>query len=303
MKRLLIIAVVSLIANVCSMAQNDLIVGQYIHNQFAVNPAFAGCRDGLTIFGSWRKQLVGIENTPMSMLLTAHAPMKKENITLGLQVWNQTIHESQNTGAEVEIGYRFNVTEKSWLSFALLPGVSLKSNNWSKVHLINPNDDAFAENTSNVTPLLGFGMAWYGRQFFVGASVTSLFVSDDFDRYDAEFAPADAQYVFTGGYMFNVGSDFKVQPSVMANYSKKNDVDYAATLTGIWRNLVWLDAAYTSKNEMSFGAAYQINPRLRVAYNYGLTTGDLTGYSSGSHEISLQYDFVYRVKAVNPKFF
>jgi len=303
MKKLLIIAVVSLLASVCSMAQNDLIVGQYIHNQFAINPAFAGNRDGLTIFGSWRKQMTGIENTPMSMLLTTHAPLKHENITVGLQLWNQQILESNNSGAEVEVGYRFHLTQKSWMSFALLPGVSIKSTNWSKVHVIDSGDESFAENNSNVTPLLGFGMAWYGRQFFVGASVISLFVSDDFDRYDAEFAPADAQYVFTGGYMFPIGSEFKLQPSVMANYSKKEDVNYAGTLTGIWRNMIWVDAAYTSKNEMSFGAAYQINPRLRVAYNYGLTTGDLSGYSSGSHEISLQYDFVYIVKAVAPKFF
>lgn len=293
----------SLLTSICSVAQNDIIVGQYIHNQFAVNPAFAGNRDGLTIFGSWRKQMTGIENTPMSILLSSHTPLKKENLTVGLQVWNQQIHESMNTGVEVEVGYRFRATEKSWLSLALLPGVSLKSNNWSKVHVIDKDDEAFAENTSNTTPLLGFGMAWYGRKFFAGASVTSLFVSDDFDRYDAEFAPADAQYVFTAGYMFSIGSDYHVQPSVMANYSKKNDVNYAATLTGIWRNMIWVDAAYTSKNEMSFGAAYQATPQLRIAYNYGLTTGDLTGYSNGSHEISLQYDFVYRVKAVNPRFF
>ncbi len=283
-------------------AQNDLIVGQYIHNQFAINPAFAGSRDGLTFFGSWRKQWQGIENTPTSLLFTAHAPLKRENLTLGLQVWNQKIHQSKNSGAAAEIGYRFRTGKLGWMSFALLPGVSIRNTDWTKVHLIDDGDEAFSENEQNINPTLGFGMAWYGRKFFLGVSVTSLFLSDDFDTRKAEFNPADAQYVATGGYLFTIG-DIGIQPSAMATYSSKNDIDATGTLTGIWRNFIWVDAAYTTKNEMSFGAAVQALPQLRVAYNYGFVTGDLSKYNNGSHEISIQYDLVYRVKTVAPRFY
>ena len=34
-----------------------------------------------------------------------------------------------------------------------------------------------------------------------------------------------------------------------------------------------------------------------------MTMGDLNGYNSGSHEISLQYDFIYKVKTVSHRFF
>lgn len=295
-------ALLLIMVSVSSQAQNDLIVGQYIHNQFAINPAFAGSRESLTLFGSWRKQWSGIENTPTSILLSGHAPLKKNNLVLGAQIWNQTIHQSMNSGVELAMGYRFNVAKRTWLGLALLPGVSLRKTDWTKVKVIDEDDEIFGENTSNTTPLLGFGASIYSNKFFAGVSVTSLFISDDFDKTAAEFAPADAQYILTGGFI--VGKDvIKVQPSVMASYSKKNEMDATGTVTAIWKDMVWLDCAYSTKNELNFGAAYQALPQLRIAYNYGLTTGDLSGYSRGSHEISLQYDFVYRVKTVNPRFF
>ncbi|MCQ2203991.1 MAG: PorP/SprF family type IX secretion system membrane protein [Bacteroidales bacterium] len=306
MKKLIstiLLVVLALFANTSNAkAQNDLIVGQYIHNQFAINPAFAGSREGLTFFGSWRKQWTGIENTPTSILFSCHTPLKKENIIIGLQGWNQQIHQASNTGIELALGYRFNVAKNTWVGLALLPGVSIRSTDWTKVKLIDEGDDVFAENTSNTTPLLGFGASVYNQRFFFGLSATSLFISDEFDRVDAEFAPADAQYIATGGGLIGNGQ-IKVQPSVMASYSKKYEADVTGTLSVIWKDFIWVDGSYSTKNEISAGVAVQALPQMRIAYNYGVTTGDLSGYSRGSHEISIQYDLVYKVKTVNPRFF
>ena len=302
MRRLTTTILLILTAAIYSSAQNDLIVGQYIHNQYAINPAFAGSREGLSIFGSWRKQWASIENTPTSLLLTAHAPLKKEKLTVGLQVWSQTIHQSRNSGAEVSIGYRTKVSQNSWLSLALLPGVSMRSTDWTTVKTIDEGDDIFSEKTTSTSPLLGFGIGHYSKRHFVGLSVTSLFLCDDFEMSDSEFAPGKAQYVATGGYMFDAGK-VKVQPSVMASYSKANEFDATGTVTAIWNDFIWIDAAYSTRNELNFGAAIQALPQLRIAYNYGLTTGDLSKYSNGTHEISIQYDLVYKIKTVGPRFF
>lgn len=301
-RKILLILLAS-ISVLCAQAQNELIISQYIHNRYAINPSFAGNREGLTIFGSFRKQWTNIENTPQSILLTTHAPLRNENIIIGLSAYNQSIHESTNTGALFTIGYRARVSEKSWLSFALQPGVSLRNTDWKKVKLIDSNDDAFRKSESSVSPLLGFGLSWYGRNHFIGASVVSLMVSDDFDQRDAEFAPADANYILTGGYMFGVSEQLKIQPSVMASFCKKTDTSVDGTITAIYKDFIWIDAGYRTTDEITLGAAVQIKPQLRVAYNYDYMIGDLNGYQKGSHEISIQYDFVYKVKTVGPKFF
>lgn len=299
-----LIAALSLVACAAvAYGQNELLVGQYVHNRFAVNPSFAGSREGVTVFGSFRKQWAGIERTPQSILLSTHAPLKSNNLVVGLSLYNQMVHQSVNSGLQAAIGYRTRVTHDTWLSFALQPGVSLRSTDWTKVSTTAPGDLVFAERESSVSPLLGFGASWYGRDFFAGASVVSFFVANDFDQRDAKFAPDQATYIVTGGYLFKAGSDFHLQPSVLASYNSEKSFVADVTVSAIYRNFAWLTAAYRTSSEAVIGAAAQITPQLRAAYNYEFTVGDLNGYNSGSHEISLQFDLVYKLKKIGPKFY
>ncbi len=299
--RRLALTIAALISVIGATAQNDLIISQYIHNRYAVNPAFAGSREGLTFFGSYRKQWTGIENTPQSILFTTHAPLKKEHLVLGANIYTQSIHESRNSGIQATIGYRVNPSRHTKLAFALQGGASLRSTDWTKVVTIEENDAAFSENESSVSPLLGVGVAWYGKQFFVGASAVSLFVSDDFDQRDAEFSPSDATYIATGGYLFQANK-LGIQPSLLYSYQK--DADHLdATLSFIYNDFIWLDFGYRTTDEMTAGLAIQALPQLRIAYNYDYNFGDLKSHTSGSHEISIQYDLVYKVKNIGPRFF
>ena len=286
-------------------AQTDLLLVQYIYNQYAVNPAFAGSRGGLTAFASFRKQWTDIESTPRSILFTAHSPLRNNHLAIGFTASNQTIHQSSVTAFTGALSYRIPLgTNKSFVEFALQPGVSLRKTDWTKVNIYDQADPAFSENTSNISPLLGFGVTFYGRQFFVGANIASFIVSRDFDLQDAEFAPADATYLFTGGYQFNLG-DITLQPSIMVQYQKDADPQIDATLTPGWNDFIFIELGYRTTGEAIAGVSVRPKPmpQLRVSYNYEMTTGDLKGFNNGSHEISIQYDFVYRTKNVGPRFF
>lgn len=302
MKKLAILAIF-LLTIIQMQAQNDLIVSQYQHNRYAINPAFAGNREGLTAFGSFRKQWAGIKGSPQSMLFTAHTPLKNEKITVGLNIYSQSYNVSKNTGIQATVGYRTRVTSNTWLALALQPGVSLRSSDWKSLDLMDPDDDVFQEKESSASPLIGFGAAWYSKRHFVGFSTPTLIVSDDFEQRDAAFSADKATYILTGGYLFNINKDFDIQPSIMASYNKQQDVIANVTASAIYKDLIWLCAAYQTNGEATITAAYQAMPQLRIAYSYGFTTGDLSGYNSGTHEISIQYDFVYRMKLLAPRFF
>ncbi len=301
MRKRILTLLAALLSLTGASAQNDIIISQYIHNRYAVNPAFGGSREGLTFFGSYRKQWTGIENTPQSLFFDTHAPLKKEHLTLGASVYSQSIHQSSNTGVQVSLGYRVRPTRRTHLAFALQGGVSFRSTDWTKVTTVEANDVVFEENESSTAPLLGVGVAWYGRQFFVGAGVVSFFVSDDFDQRDSEFSPSDATYTATAGYLFKAGK-FAIQPSVLFAYQK--DADHTdLTLSLIYTDFLWFDVGYRTTDEMTAGIAIQALPQLRIAYNYDYNFGDLKSFTSGSHEISIQYDLVYKVKNVGPRFF
>lgn len=296
----------SLILACCGItarAQNDIIVSQFMHNIFAVNPAFAGSRDCMSIFGSMRKQWAPIENSPQSALITAHTALRKAKLTMGWQLYHQKIHEVHNAGASVAVGYKTQMGTHSWFSIALQPGVSFRARQWNNVRLMEPDDEIFADNSTALGPLLGVGAAIYSSNWFFGVSTPSLFLTDDFEHEKFAFAGGEATYIATGGYWFDIGLRFALQPTVLADYSKRNGFCADIALSAIINDFVWVQGAYRTNKDVTAGLAFTPGTRIKVAYSYTVGMGPVKSYNSGTHELSFQYDFVFQVKTVGHKFY
>ena len=284
-------------------AQNDFLVTQYLYNRFAINPAFAGSRDGISLFGSYRQQWQGLSGAPTSQLFTAHAPLHNDHMALGISGYNQKFMIAGNSGVSLTYAYRMRTSDYSWLSFAVSPGISFKSSDWSEISTIEPGDEVFAHNERINTPILGFGAAWYGSRFFTGFSIPSFFYNNSFENEDTEFSLSDATYCFTAGYLFRLGGNWDLQPSVFARYNDalEDITDVNATL--IYANRVLLGLSYRTTEEVAVTASFQVDQRLRLAYSFDYSIGKIGTYNKGSHEISIQYDFVFRSGSVSPKFY
>src|SRR5665648_1094470 len=63
----------------------------YVVNALAINPAYAGCQDALSVTASYRDQWVGFRDAPKSYILSAHAPVYNDRIGLGLLVEKNSI--------------------------------------------------------------------------------------------------------------------------------------------------------------------------------------------------------------------
>jgi type IX secretion system PorP/SprF family membrane protein len=294
-----------LLSGICFLlaAQNDFIATQYIHNRFAINPAFAGSRNGMTVFASHRKQWQGLPSSASSQLFTTHAPLRNDNIALGANLWHQKYQVASNNGFSFTYAYRFRTTQNNWFALAASPGVSFTSAGWDKANTIEPGDEAFATNEKTTSPILGFGASWYGSNFFSGFSIPSLFHTDEFKNESSKFSLSDATYCLTAGYLHSFNESWAIQPAVLVRYNKLMDevMDFDATL--IYRNLLMVGLSYRTTDEASATLAVMIDRRFRIAYSYDHSFGDIGKYHNGSHELSIQYDFVYRTKSVNPKFF
>ncbi|MFC0181043.1 type IX secretion system membrane protein PorP/SprF [Pseudarcicella hirudinis] len=59
-------------------AQQEALYSQYMFNMMAVNPAYAGSRDVLSMTGLFRQQWVGVEGAPTTQSFTIDMPLKKE---------------------------------------------------------------------------------------------------------------------------------------------------------------------------------------------------------------------------------
>jgi hypothetical protein len=54
-----LILIFYILLTISASGQKAMTLSQYMHNRFAINSAFAGSREVLSVFGSFRKQWAG----------------------------------------------------------------------------------------------------------------------------------------------------------------------------------------------------------------------------------------------------
>lgn len=303
MRKLLTIFIVLMALPLSVTSQKKLTLSHYMHNQFAINPAFAGSREVLTLFGSYRKQWTSVPNAPQSMFFSAHAPLKNEKIALGMTLLNEEFAIAKNTGFSLAYTYRINVNHRQKLSFSINGGLISSRTSWSEVSLADPNDPAFGENETELDPQIGFGVAWYGREFFAGFSVSDLFYKNAIDPESPFFEPAKSDYMVTGGYLFQVNNWLSLQPSMLLRFNPDEYTLLDVSAAAIFQNTIWTGLTYRNNKEIVAMVGWQITPQLRFAYSFDYPSGDLGSLNNGNHEVSLQFDFGYKIPATSPKFF
>ncbi len=306
--RNLIVLVIMLLSVAPLSAQKDIVMSQYMHNRYALNTAFAGNREVLSLYGSYRKKWAGFEGAPGTMLFSMHSALKNENVALGFEVYNQQYGVNKETGFAFSYTYRLKLANKQKLAFSLNGGGGFYNANWSEVATFGSEtgqlDDQFANNESNFSPIVGFGSAWYSNRFFAGFSVPNFFYYNPYvEGGESSLAFNKADYLLTAGYLFELGKKWHLQPSFMARVNAEYGSSVDVNATVIYDNVIWLGTAYRTTKDLVAMVGYQVTPQLRFSYSFDYTTGEISSFNNGTHEIAIQYDFGYKVKTPNPKFF
>ncbi len=304
--KLLLSSLILFVFTLSAFAQKDIVMSQYMHNRYALNTAFAGNREVLSAYGTYRKKWLDISGSPSSTFFSIHSPLKNEKIALGVEVYNQQYAVNNQTGFVLSYTYRLRLTQERRLAFSINGGGDFYSANWTKVNTLDTKvvDPVYTSNESNFTPILGFGSALYSKQFFVGFSIPNFYNYTPFmESGTNSFAPDKANYLLTGGYLFKVSNKWHLQPSFMARYNSQLDSFVDINATFIYNNMLWIGSGYRSTNDIVAMVGYQINQQLRFSYSLDYTMGEISSFNNGTHEIAIQYDFGFKVKTPNPKFF
>lgn len=287
-------------------AQHTPLTSQYLFNGLLINPAYAGSRDALAANLTWRNQWVGIEGAPETQVLSVHAPLNRRKMGLGLMILNDRIGVSRETGIYFNYAYRIKF-RKGRLSFGLGGGLSILKAEWTEVRTTEQGDAQFAQNTpSALQPNFSAGAFYYKKKFFMGASVP-FFLSHrynaDRNNYSVSNDVRQYQPMLTGGYVFDLNRKLKLKPSALLRYQYGGAVQGDLSANLIIREKVWLGASYRSGD--SFVGMLEVlpKPQLRFGYSYDMGISSITPYHSGTHEVMVQYEFGYRIKIRDPRYF
>lgn len=282
------------------------VYSQYWVNGLAINPAYAGSRECFSNIILYRNQWMGFPGAPVTQTLSSHLPFKDEKNAAGLFVFHETIGVTDYYDIYGNYAFRFTLGSGR-LSLGLRAGVTLFQGNYSDL-TTDPEGmvvaDETLQNESEVLPNFGVGAYYYTDRFYLGFSVPKLL---SYELKNSEkimsIGPDNYDFLLTGGVLLGKSDMLKVKPSFLFRYRLDNTYQIDVGANFIFYDKFWVGGSYRYNDEVVFMLEYQLSNQIRAGFAYDIATGDFVSQHSGSLEVILRYDFRYKIRAVNPRYF
>ncbi len=290
-----------------SRAQQDPMFTQYMNNILAVNPAYAGSKELLSLQVVSRNQWVAFDGAPVTQIFSMHTPVTKYRMGLGFSVLKDEIGPISQTGAYIDYSYSIDFDNGHYLSFGLKGGVNFYNANVGELITDDPNDPIFINDINRkFLPNFGIGMFYYSQRFFAGLSVPKLLNNVINERdFSSEFLSKEQiHYFFMTGYVYDVSRILKFKPYVLIKYVKNAPVSLDLSAHLMFYNKLWIGARYNFGDAIGLLTQLQVTNQLRVGYSYDVGINDLGAFNNGTHEILIGWDFNFgRGKVRSPRYF
>lgn len=308
----IILLVITLTTGCLSIhAQQLPAYSHYMNNMLAVNPAYAGSRDALTVTALQRSQWIGFEGAPITQTLTLHTPLKNEHIGLGLSVLNDKIGPTNNTSAFAYYAFIMRLTSKSKLALGLSAGVNIYQANFDGLNLDEPFDPTFQYNINNyMKPNFGFGVYYSRERFYAGISVPYL-IENNYAYKKQEngttlIGNEQRHYYFIAGTMLRLTNSLDFKPTTLIKVTPAAPIQADLIASFVIMKKFLIGAMWRTGDAIGALVGLDITEQLHVGYSFDFSYGLKTSvYNKGSHEVLLRYDFVFSNKRQihSPRYF
>lgn len=301
-----LVLLVALLWSISGSAQQDSQYTQYMYNTANMNPAYAGSRGVLSIFGLHRTQWVGLDGAPTTNSFALHSPIGISKVGLGLSFINERIGPSDENSISADFSYTIRASETFKLAFGLKATANLLNIDYTKLDIYDPNDPRFQRNIEDsFTPNIGAGAYLYSENTYVGLSIPNFLETKHYqDDGNYSVAKERMHFYLMGGHVFELSPALKFKPSVLAKIVEGAPLQADISANFLFSEKLTLGAAYRWDAAVSVMAGFQISEGLFVGYAYDAETTRLATYNSGSHEIFLRFElFKSYDGTASPRFF
>ena len=273
---------------------------QYMFNELAINPAYAGSTEVLNVAALYRGSQWGksVDGAPVTQTFAGDFPLQNPNLALGLMIFNDKINVLKQSGAYFTYCYRVRAGEGK-LSFGMQAGFDLFREDQTNLIIIDKDDPMFSlQQHSTFMPNIGVGTYYYTQTFFAGLSIPQImrYSPEKADSYVSK--PALSNIMLYGGTIIPAGKDLKLKPTVLLqNAGKGILIDINCNFI-ILREMLELGVSWRSNNVMVALAQFKINS-FYIGYAHDYAIGKPSAINT-SHEIMVRYNLRIKVKAASP---
>ena len=305
-------------------AQQEVFYSQYMFNTMAINPAYAGSRDVLSVTALGRYQWIGVPGSPTTYSLTLDMPFQNEKMGVGLTAYNDQIGKYKTTGVNLAYAYKFKLTERTTMSLGLQPTfTNVNANLLDVKNMQDPSDPAFSENLSRTIFNAGLGTFISNDRAYIGLSVPQLIEQRLSPNPDSE-GKIQRHYFAMMGFVLGKGN-LKLKPSTVIRMTKGAPLGFDANLNLWYRDIIAFGVS-GRKSQMVFSGTdqmdavvlmleLQLTPQLRIGTAYDYSFGKLNANyadqtfwknvsGTPTFEGFLRYEFGFgKDKIITPRYF
>lgn len=264
---------------------------QYMYNTISINPAYAGTREKLNVTLLNRNQWVGIDGAPVTQTLSIDTAIPDTNLGVGLSIINDKLGYESTKYIYADVSYSIAINDDYRLSFGIKAGMSKYG---IDAELLNDPDAIGDEYLDNIftswKPNFGAGIYYRSDEWYLGLSTPRLINYTNQTSLEYESIERSSYYL-TGGAMLKLNSTLKLKPTFLVKYTNGAPLSVDLTANFLINEKFWIGAAYRLNDSFGVLASFQITENLKIGYSYDAISSDLSPYTSGSHEVFINYQF------------
>ncbi len=288
---------------VCS-AQQDSQYTQYMYNTITINPAYAGSRGVLSVFGLYRTQWVGLDGAPETSTFSVNTPLNNSDLGLGVSLVNDKIGPINENTLSADLSYTVPTSETFKLSFGIKGTANLFNLDVNKLSFEDQGDPQFQDLRNKISPNIGAGVYWHSDKAYVGVSIPNFIETNRYSNNDNAIFKDKINYYFMAGYVFDIDYYVKFKPAVLTKMVQGAPLQVDLSGNFMFNDKFVVGLAYRWSASVSALAGFQVSDGLYIGYGYDHETTNLRKYNSGSHEIFLRFEFFNNYNRItSPRFF
>ncbi len=302
----IITALLALASFTSARAQQDPQYTNYMYNTVNINPAYAGSRGALSIFGLHRSQWVGLDGAPTTNSFSVNTPIADSKVGLGVSFVNDALGVMDENTISIDFSYTLDLNNRgSKLSFGMKGSANLLNVAYSDLNKYNPNDPQLLNDVQNeFTPNIGAGIYWHNEKSYVGFSVPSFLESTRYDNNIQSTMQQKMHYYLMAGHVFEINPMLKFKPAFLIKAVNGAPLQADVTANFLIHDKFTIGGAYRWDAAWSGLVGFQVTDGLFIGYSYDSDIKTLRNYNNGSHEIFLRFELFNKYRRVNsPRFF
>lgn len=288
----LVIVTCVLFNSLLGLAQQTPVFSDYNYNTIIINPAHTGLADETEVAFTNRGLIDAFDGTPQYLSLSASVP--REYSGFGASILRDQVGVTTSTQVTASYAYKIFLSQDTnvprWhnynpnvLSFGISAGVLQYAEDLLDLNITN--DINFAQNINTTIPIVGAGVLYNERHFYLGLAAPNIVGDLLSSEKNIELR---VPYYGYAGYKLYLGGqqEFFLKPNALLTVIQGAPTQLDMNLFVNYKSKLEAGVGYRTASLMNMLVGFYLFENIRINYTYNLALNDSPLGSSQGFSLS-----------------